>query len=271
MRTTTLYYLTRTLNNTKMKKLTFLVICTLLLLSTLSAQQPIDFDKVVVPEGSRARTFEDYLVQLSWMNNPANKTFDEEIKIATQEISIKKWKWTDDFDAIFNYNESHFIQDFIKQDDEVQPTTLFTVFPRFNFGARISLGTLINNPKEKKKAEYELKITELERDQEKLAIRAKTLERYQNYLLSNEILLTRKQAEEDSYQTYLLIKEKFRRGDAELDDHNSASTSYYNAKEKFISAKSDVKVAIIQLEEMIGIPFADALKYGPKEKSKSKK
>ncbi len=250
-----------------MKKLTFLVICTLLV-STLSAQQPIDFNKVVVPEGSRARTFEDYLVQLAWMNNPANKTFDEEIKIAAEEVSIQKWKWTDDLDAIFNYNESHFISDFYPNSRPDDVTTLFTVFPRFNFGARISLGTLINNPKEKKKAQYELKIVELERDQEKLAIRAKTLERYQNYLLANEILLTRKQAEEDSYQTYLLIKEKFRRGDAELDDHNSASTSYFNAKEKFISAKSDVKVAVIQLEEMIGIPFVDALKYGPKEKSK---
>jgi len=254
-----------------MKKLTFLVICTLLL-STLHAQQPMDFDKVVVPEGSRARTFEDYLVQLAWMNNPVNKTFDEEIKIATEEVSILKWKWTDDLDALFNYNESHFIQDFRPEVlGEVNPNTLFTIYPRFNLGARIKLSTLINNPKERKKAEYELKITELERDQEKLAIRAKTLERYQNYLLSNEILLTRKQAEEDSYQTYLLIKEKFRRGDAELDDHNSASTNYYNAKEKFISAKSDVKVAVIQLEEMIGIPFADALKYGPKDKDKSKK
>jgi len=253
-----------------MKKLTFLVVSTFLLVSTISAQQPIDFDKIVVPEGSRARTFEDYLVQLAWMNNPANKTFDEEIKIAAEEVSIRKWKWTDDLDALFNYNESHFIQDFYtpEPNPEVPVTTLFTVFPRFNFGARISLGTLINNPKERRKAEYELKITELERDQEKLAIRAKTLERYQNYLLANEILLTRKQAEEDSYQTYLLVKEKFRRGDAELDDHNSASTSYFNAKEKFISAKSDVKVAIIQLEEMIGIPFADALKYGPKEKPK---
>ncbi len=254
-----------------MKKLTFLVICTLLF-STLSAQQPIDFDKIVVPEGSRARTFEDYLVQLAWMNNPANKTFDEEIKIATEEVSIRKWKWTDDLDALFNYNESHFLSDFFpNRAPEVNPNQLFTIYPRFNFGARIKLGTLINNPKERRKAEYEVKIVELERDQEKLAIRAKTLERYQNYLLANEILLTRKQAEEDSYQTYLLIKEKFRRGDAELDDHNSASTSYFNAKEKFISAKSDVKVAIIQIEEMIGIPFADALKYGPKEKDKSKK
>ncbi len=253
-----------------MKKLTFLVICTLLL-STLSAQQMIDFDKVVVPEGSRARTFEDYLVQLAWMNNPANKAFDEEIKIAEAEVSIQKWKWTDDLDAIFNYNESHFISDFRPDVSIENPNQLFTIYPRFNLGARIKLSTLINNPKERRKAEYEVKIKELEKDQEKLAVRATTLERYQNYLVANEILLTRKQAEEDSYQTYLLVKEKFRRGDAELDDHNSASTSYFNAKEKFITAKSDVKVTIIQLEEMIGIPFVDAQKNGPKEKKKSKK
>mgnify|MGYP000727868785 CR=1 FL=1 len=32
----------------------------------------------------------------------------------------------------------------------------------------------------------------------------------------------------------------------------------------------DSELTDIQLEEMIGIPFADALKYGPKDKSKSK-
>lgn len=253
-----------------MTKLVFLVMA-MLSLSLVSAQQQVDFNKVVVPTDNRARTFEDYLVQLAWMNNPANKVFDQEIAIAKEEVSIQKWKWTDDLDAVFNYNESHYISDFrpgLLGDEN--PNTLFTVYPRFNFGARIRLGTLINNPKERRKTQYELKITELERDQEKLAIRAKTLERYQNYLVANEILITRKQAEEDAYQTYLLIKELFRKGDAELDEYNSASTTYFSAKEGFITAKSDVKVTVIQLEEMIGVPFADAQKQGPKNKSKSK-
>jgi len=254
-----------------MTKLVLLLVA-MFSVSLVSAQQPIDFNKVVVPPENRARTFEDYIVQLAWMNNPANKVFDQEISIAKEEVSIQKWKWTDDLDAIFNYNESHYIQDFRPEviGTGENPNTLFTVYPRFNFGARIKLGTIINNPKERKKAEYELKITELEKDQEKLALRAKTLERYQNYLVAKEILITRKQAEEDAFQTYLLIKELFRKGDAELDEYNSASTTYFSAKEGFITAKSDVKVTIIKIEEMIGIPFADALKYGPKDKDKSK-
>lgn len=250
-----------------MKK-TILLILTTFLIQSIDAQRPVDFNKVVVPTDSRAKEFKDYLVQLAWSNTPSNRVLEEEIEIAREEVSIKRWDWTKDFIAQFNYNESHFIDDFINDEDpnipDPNPNQLFTIYPRFNFGASIPLGTILNNPKKRRQAEHELIITEHELNQEKLEIRAKTLERYEAYLVANEIVTTRKQAEDDAYQTYQLVKALFKKGEAKFDEVNSASTTYYKAKEGFISAESDVKVAIIQLEELIGIPFADALKYGPK-------
>jgi Outer membrane protein len=231
--------------------------------------QKVDFDKVVIPVDYRAKTFPEFLVQLAWMNNPKNDVLERKVDIAKEELKIKKKDWTDDFDAIFNYNEAHFIQDFFPNVSD-DPIVQSLIYPRFNFGARISLGTLLNHSKEKKIARLEVKVTELERDQEKLQIRADVLERYEEYLLAKEIRLTREQAEEETFQTYQLINARFKKGDADLDEVNKASTTYFNAKESTITAKSDIKVTIIKIEELIGISFADAEKYGPKEK-KSKK
>lgn len=247
-----------------MKK-ALILLFTIMSIQTADAQRPVDFNKVVVPTETRAKTFKEYLVQLAWSNSPANRVLEEEIDIAKEEVSIKKWEWTEDFVAQFNYNESHFIDDFIDDDNPNSNTELFTIFPRFNFGANIPIGTIVNNPKKRKQAEHELIITEHQLNQEKLVIRAKVLEAYETYLASKDIAETRREAEEDAYQTYQLVKQLFKKGEAQFEDVNSSSSSYYKAKEGYIGAKADVQIAVIQLEELIGIPFADAEKYGPKD------
>ncbi|MEM9822727.1 MAG: TolC family protein [Bacteroidota bacterium] len=248
-------------------RFTFLL---LLCLSFGLHAQKVDFDKVVIPVEYRAKTFPDFLVQLAWMNNPKNDVLSRKVDIAKEELRIKKWDWTKDVDAIFNYNEAHFIQDVVDPTGR-DPIIESLIYPRFNFGARISLGTILNHPKEKKIAQLEVQVTELERDQEKLQIRADVLERYEEYLLAKEILLTREQAEEENYQTYQLINARFKKGEADLDEVNQASSTYYSAKESTITAKSEIKVAKIKIEELIGISFEDAEKYGPKEKQKQRR
>lgn len=232
--------------------------------------QQVDFDKVVVPVDYRAKTFPEFLVQLAWMNNPKHEVLTKKVDIAKQELKIQKLDWTKDLDAVFNYNEAHFIKDFVDPAGR-DPIIESLIYPRFNFGARISLGTILNHPKEKKIAQLEVKVTELEKEQEKLKIRAEVLERYEDYLLTKEIFLIREQAEEEGYQTYQLVSARFKKGDAELDEVNSSSTTYFNAKEKTITAKSEIQVAKIKLEELIGISFEEAIKYGPKEKKDKKK
>jgi len=248
--------------NLKLKYI--LSLCCLLLLAQFGYGQKVDFNKVVVPVESRARTFPEWLVQLAWMNNPSNDILARKIDIAKEDVKIQKFDWAKDFDALFNYNEAHFIKDFVDPEGR-DPIIESLIYPRFNFGARISLGTLLNHGNEKKKAEIDVTIAELEHDQEKLAIRAKVLERYEKYLLAKAILITRKQAEEDSYQTYELVNELFKNGQAEFEEVNAASTSYFSSKESFMTAETEVKIAKIQVEEMIGISLEDAKRYGPKE------
>ena len=206
----------------------------LLFLVEFGYSQKVDFNQVVIPVESRARTFPEWLVQLAWMNNPANDVLARKIDIAKEDVKIQKFEWANDFDALFNYNEAHFIKDFVDPEGR-DPIIESLIYPRFNFGARISLGTLLNHGNEKKKAEIDVTIAELEHNQEKLAIRAQVLERYEKYLLAKAILITRKQAEEDSYQTYELVNELFKNGQAEYDEVNAASTAYFNSKESFMT------------------------------------
>ena len=235
--------------------------------------QQLDFNKVVVPIDSRARTFEDFLVQLAWMNNPENNVLAKEVDIAKVELKIQKWEWTDNLEALLNYNEAHFIKDFQIGGSETQndPIIQSLIYPRFNFGARIPLGTILNHKKEKRIKEIKIGISEDNLNQKKLEIRAKTLERYQDYLLSKEILTNRTQAQEETSQTYQLMSSLFNNGQAKLDEYNSASTAYFNSKEQTLKAKSEVAIAKIKLEEMIGISLEDAERYKPKEKKKRAK
>ena len=239
--------------------------------------QSVDFDRVVTPMEFKAKTFEEYLVQLAWMNNPANKILNLEVAIAKEEEKIQRWDWTKDLSAQFNYNEAHFITDFFPPAaDDSDPLVQSLIFPRFNFGARIDLGTILNYKSEKQLTKLKTKIAESNIDQEKLTLRAKVLEQYQEYLTAEETTKLRLQAEEDANQTYKLATALFKAGEAKMEEFTASATSYFNAKEASLESRSKMQIARIKLEELIGVSLEEAKRFGPqtkedKEKKKGKK
>ncbi|MEL6924027.1 MAG: hypothetical protein AAFO94_08265, partial [Bacteroidota bacterium] len=136
------------------------IVLTLLLLLPLAqaAGQRVDFNKVVVPPEFRARTFEDYLVQLAWMNNPNNTSLANEVEIAKLEYDVTRWDWAKDFRATGSYNETNLLNDLdirprfgvnSPQEIQLQRFLQTLVVPRFTLSATLNLGTLIQLPKEK--------------------------------------------------------------------------------------------------------------------------
>jgi len=252
-----------------MRKIQQIILLSLLLLLSLdSFAQKVDFNKVVSPVETRARSFEEYLVQLAWNNQPANKVLDSELEIAKKDLELTHWDWTKDLSATFNYNEAHFINDFGFSDTGSDPIISSLVFPKFNFGATFNLGTLVLRKRQKLIDKEKIKIAEYGIDQEKLKVRAEILKRYENYLLAKEILKTRELAEEDAGQTKLVVQEMFKKDEASFDEFLQANTSFYSAQEATITAKSEIKQSIFLIEEMIGISFKDAERYN---KIKSRK
>lgn len=254
-----------------MRKLQQIILLSLLLICSWdSIAQKVDFNKVVPPAENRARSFEEYLVQLAWNNQPAHKVLDSELEIAKKELELTTWDWTKDLSATFNYNEAHFINDFGFSDDD-NPIVSSLIYPKFNFGATFNLGTVVLRKRQKKIDEEKIKIAEFTIDQQKLKLRAEILKRYEDYLLANEILKTRKLAEEDASQTKLVVQEMFKKDEASFDDFLAANTNYYSAQEATIKAESDIKQAELLIEEMIGIPFEDAERYNNRNNKNRRK
>jgi len=259
------------LSNPLTSRLLGFTLC-LILIPFLSTAQQVDFNKVVVPTDYRAKTFEDYLVQLAWINSPENRVLNYEVAIAEEERKIQRWEWTKDLSAQFNYNEAHFVNDFFPApSDDTDPLVQSLIFPRFNFGARIDLGTILNFDNEKQIKKLKVLIAESNVDQQKLMVRAQVLEQYSAYLNAEEMLNIRVQAEEDSRENYHLASTMFKAGEAKFEEFSSAATSYFSAKENTLNAMQEKMVAKIKLEEQIGITLEEAIKTGPKEKKDKKK
>lgn len=231
-----------------MKQL-LLVFC---LLSFLNAQaQRTNFDRIVIPPEQIARDYKESLVQLAWVNNPDNKVLDHEVNIAEIEKKAAKRIWMESVQASFNLNEGNF------QSETDPGGNLF--FPKYNFSASISIGSLLKTSTETKKAEQKLDIAHHKVNQRKLQIRAETLSRYEDYLTALEMLKLRTQAVEDFYASYLAVTKKFKESRSSLEEYNQASTTYYTALENKLRAESDVNLAKIALEEIIGVKLEEVL------------
>lgn len=213
--------------------------------------QHLDYDQVVIPEGQPPRVFEDCLVQLAWLNSPANTVFKHHKTIAGEDFEKTKKEWLEDMVFTFNLNESHFSRP--DATDTVLVTNNF--YPRFNIGATFNLGKLLNRKHDLAISQQEMKIAELEENQQKLEVRALTLQRYEAYLLSLELEKIKIQAETDAEEMYLIASERFKTDRISFQEYNTASSQFFSSKSARLQANSDVQQAVFALEELIGVPW----------------
>ena len=103
--------------------------------------QEVDYNKIITPEGSRPRYFEDYLVQLAWQNHPSNRVLEYNKEIAEQKFKVASKTWMEHLNLTFNLNETEF-----QRDDSTIPNQ----FPKYNFAATFNLADLVKNPSEKR-------------------------------------------------------------------------------------------------------------------------
>lgn len=215
----------------------------------------IDYNTIVAPEGQRPSSFEDYLVQLAWLNSPETKILEYEKDIEKKEVTLQRYEWQDDVKFGFNINEVSLanVLDKDKSDNLV-------LYPLYQLTAGVSLGSFTNNKRKRAIEEVDVLIKEMEGNQHKMKIRAETLARYRKLLLSIETLKVRTRAEEDARNTYQISQQRFKSADLDMEDMLQASESYNNAQEKRLVAETDIQLSIIALEEMIGIKWEIARK-----------
>lgn len=225
-----------------------------LFFSNLTAQV-IDYNQIVPPEGQRPTNFEEYLVQLAWLNNPETQIRAYQTTKEQKEVELQRKKWMDDVKVGFNINE-------VSLANVLQPSdSNLVLYPLYQFSAGVSLGSFTTNKKKREIEEVDVMIAQMEENRHKLRIRAETLARYRKLLLSIETLKVRTKAEEDSRNTYELANQRFKNADLELEDLLRASEAYNNASEKRLASETDIELSKLSLEEMIGVKWEVAKRY----------
>ena len=243
-------------NSFKGLKTNFLIIAFFSTMFWLPLQgQTINFNQIVVPEGQRPNNFEDYLVQLAWLNSPKRQILNLEKAKEEKEVALKRGEWMDDVNFTFNINEVS-LENVLKPDPDN-----FVLYPLYQLSAGLSLGSLTNTRKERELEEFDVMISEMEANEYKMAIRAETLARYHKLLLAIETLKVRVKAEENAENTYDLADQRFKNADLDLEDLLRASESFNSAMENRLAAEAEIELAKLALEEMIGVKWESAKRY----------
>jgi outer membrane protein TolC len=86
--------------------------------------------------------------------------------------------------------------------------------------------------------------------------------------LAEKVLDTRILAEEDSKNTRDISAERFKTGEIKLEDMTKASESYYQALENRMTAETDLEIAKIDLEQLLGIQWSFAVKMRQRIKNR---
>jgi outer membrane protein TolC len=205
--------------------------------------QNIDYDVIIPPVEVRPKTFEDYLVQLSWLNHPHREWLEQQIEVSKAEVKKERRSWMEPIGANVGFNSLK---------DTVSLLGARYLAPGYNYGFSLSLGSILTTKSKVTLAQGKQKLEELRLQEYKLELRKELLKRYRRHLLSIEVLKARQQAEEDAQANYTLISELFKKNKAPFEDLNQASISFHTALEKKLEAEAEVSISRFELEEILG-------------------
>lgn len=211
----------------------------------LGAQPRTDYHDVIAPLDSPAVDFKEYLVQLAWINSPEGAIAAAEVLNAADRAKNTKKEWMRDIQATFNLNEAN-----LRSSTDTFGNVFF---PRYNFGINLNLYNILSQDKKNDISKRDIQVAEFRLQQKKRLIRAETLSRYEQWLMTQQVLQARRQVEQESRSNYVLIEQQYRTDEKSFEDFATASAAYYQAQEARIRAENEVRQALIQLEALIGL------------------
>lgn len=199
------------------------------------------------------RTFEDYLLEQAWQNNPSSKILDHRAEIAEQELKLTKKDWLKSFQFSGSVTPRDSSILLLVPEDRLQPGTSFP--PLYNFGIGWNIGSLFTQNNKTNIEKQEVKIAQLEIQEERKQFNQEVLTRYYKFLLATEVLKARQAAEEDALANYTLLENLFQKNKASFEEYNEASIAYHNAVEKKLTAATEQRLTKLYLEEIVGLPW----------------
>lgn len=208
--------------------------------------------EVSIPRASAEATdneqeIKNRLVKLA-LNNPVFTADDATIEIAVLNRKKANASWLSSITLGGNINE------FVVNNS---PTANF--YPKYNFGVLVPLDIYSRNKNERKVGDQNIIIANAEKQQRMNEIKAETLIRYENYKEQKELVNLEKVSVDNNYSDYKAAQNNYADGTVTVDVLNKVYQGYVLEQFKLVTLKKQLNVAIIQLEEIIGVPLSKAL------------
>ena len=221
-----------------------------LVLTTPLLGQNVDYNKIILPEGSQASEFEEKLVQLAWRNHPSNEALRREVNIASYDVRIANASWLENVRITANVNK-------FTLNKASDPFGRAAFYPRYNIGASITLGTFLVTPYTIKKNREIAMISQSNVNSQKLAVRNTVLKLYNDFIMLERIYKLHSQALLDNETSHKLAEQRFRRGEITFETYSLSLTTYNDVMVEQLQAERDYKNAKLDLEQWIGMRLED--------------
>jgi len=231
-------------------KIVFLFL--LLAFSAPVLAQNVDYNKVILPDGSQAPDFEEKLVQLAWKNHPNNEAVRREVNIAAYNVKQSNVSWLEHIHITGNINQFN-----IDKSADALSNYRSSFYPLYNFGASITLGAFFTIPYNIRKSKETLMIAMDNVNAQKLTVRNTVLKLYNDFLMFERIYKLQSQALLDNETSHKLAEQRFRRGEITFETYSLSLTSYNSVMVSQLQAERDFKNAKLDLEQWIGVRLED--------------
>jgi len=218
--------------------------------------QPVDYNKIIPPPEAADVTFPERLVQLAWQNYAVNRAFDLDVESSEAAIRLAKLVWWELISLQLNINSRTVSS--IGQFEVPEGDNQF--FPWYNVGVSLSPSKFFTIPAKVHIAEYEYEKSTQALNAQKLRLRAETLTRYEIYKHNLETVKMVSENFEIANSTFILIREKFNKGEATLADFNAANSARIGSLTGKLGAEMQFNLAKISLEELVGMKLEEVVR-----------
>lgn len=182
------------------------------------------------------------------LKNPAFLADDAAIEIAVLNRKKANSSWLSSVNVGGNLNEF-----------SINNSPAGNFYPKYNFGVLIPLDIYSRNKNERLVGDQNIIIANAAKDQRINEIKAETLIRYENYKEQKELVNLEKISVDNNYSDYLSAQGNYADGTITVDVLNKTYQGYVLEQFKLVTLKKQLNVAIIQLEEIIGVSLSKAL------------
>jgi outer membrane protein TolC len=132
-------------------------------------------------------------------------------------------------------------------------------FPKYNFGLTIPLDMFAKNKAEKRTANEMIIINTSQKELIGEALKAKVLIQYENYKEKKVLLELQRITTDDDIAAYEKAQKDYKNDIITIDDVNKIYREMIRSRGNLVSREKDLNIAIIEIEETIGVPLKTVL------------